>query len=240
MQVIINNQTITIPTTLAEFTLGQRIAFDNQYGAELRQMADSILAMEDGLEKELETMQFHFEQMLRTFSFFSGFDVETLRQCEFVDDMAAIYYASVAHLFEEEENMELQQSFIWKGEEWVLHPPELKHGSKMTTGEFVDAKQTLLNMQQLGKGKWDSLLPLCAIYFRKKEEAYQEEFLYEGSERMELMKELPMSMALQVAFFLSISQNMCINTLPSSRKAGSKVPVNGALSIMKSMAGSTS
>lgn len=240
MQVIINEKTITIPTTLDEFTLGQRIDFETQYGEELRQMAESIVKMEDGLEKELEVVQFHFEQMLRTFAFFSGFDVQSLQQSEYLDDMAAIYYAGVSLLFEEEEHLTPKQQFIWQGEEWFLHPPELKHGSKMKFGEFVDAKQSLLNMQQLGKGKWESLLPLCVIYLHKKDEEYSEEMLYEGSERMELMKDLPMSIALQVGFFLVCSMNICISTLASSKKAGLKVPESGAQSITKPMAGLTS
>jgi hypothetical protein len=203
-------------------------------------MALSITAMEEGFEKELEVMQFHFEQMLRTFAFFSGFPVETLRASEYLDDMANIYYASIAQLFEEEENIQLQQVFIWQGEEWYLHAPELKHGSKMTTAEYVDAKQMLLNMQQLGKGKWESLLPLCAVYLRRKEEQYEESFLYEGSERMDMMLNLPMDIALQVGFFSALSMNICINTLPSSNQTGSRVPAGGVKSIMNAMAGSTS
>jgi len=58
-------------------------------------------------------------------------------------------------------------------------------------------------------------LNLSAIYLRKKGEEYDESFLYEGSDRLELMKQLPMDIALAVGFFLSSSMNLYINHFQS-------------------------
>jgi len=64
----------------------------------------------------------------------------------------------------------------------------------------------------LGSGKWESMLRLCAIYLRKKGEEYKEEFLYEDSERLLLMQQLPMNIAMQVGFFLTGTMNFYLNT----------------------------
>lgn len=227
MQLTINDNIVIIPSTLSELTLGQRIDFQNLYGQELSEMAQSISEMPDGMEKELEEMQFRLESALRSLSFFAGsgfqeeeFGVESLRNSQNIDELLNIYFACSSLLLADEESMVPQTTFVWNDEVWCLHPYELKHGDKMTTGEFVDAKQMLLNMEQLGKGKWEVLLPLCAVYLHKEGEVYQESFLYEGSDRLQLMRDLPMDIALQVGFFLACSLSIYTNTLASSKSPG--------------------
>lgn len=237
MRVILNDKEIVFPSSLSEFTLGQRITFHEKHGAELDKMLDSILAMEDGIEKELEVANFHFEKMFRTFAFFAGTTVDTIKESKFIDDVASIYYSSLAVLLEEEKNLQLQREFIWKGETWVIDAPELKHGDKMKFGEFIDAKQLVKDNADLGKGKWESMLSLCAIFLRKKGEEYKEEFLYEDSDRKKLMKELPMDIALQVGFFLSSILNIYINTSISSPSPEQKEVVNTRKPIMTAMDG---
>jgi len=240
MHIRINDRTVTFPSSLAEFTLGQRIDFHSQYGRQLDEMAKSILKMEDGPEKELETMHYSFEKIFRTFGFFAGVDPEVLKESDFVDDIANIYHANLATLFEDEQNIELQQEFVWNGETWQLHAPELKHGSKMKFGEFIDSKQLIKDMIDLGNGKWDYMLPLCVIFLRKKGENYQEEFLYEGSDRLQLMRSLPMNIALAIGFFLTSSVNIYLSTLQSSSLPGQKAAASIALSIMPAGDGSIS
>lgn len=212
MRVIINDKEVVFPSSLSEYTLGQRIAFHQEHGVLLDQMLESILKMEDEFQKELEMVNYQLEKMFRTFAFFAGCTLEAVKEDKFIDDISNIYYSCLAVLFDEEKSLELQRSFLWKGEQWELAEPELKNGSKMKFGEFIDAKQTVKDMSDLGAGKWEAMLPLCAIYLRKKDEQYKEEFLFEGSERMELMKELPMDMAMQVGFFLNSCLNFYINT----------------------------
>lgn len=223
MRVIINDTECVFPSSLAEFTLGQRIDYHNQCGNELDAMAESILKMEDGLEKDLELMQFQFEKMIRTVAFFMNTTPDALKESTYLDDIANIYHANMATLFDEEQDLTIESLFVFKGEQWELHPPHLKHGSKMTFGEFIDAKQMVQNLNHLGASKWEHMLRLCAIYLRKKGEPYREEFLYEGSERIELMKELPLTIALSVGFFLTSSLNICLNTLPSSSPRGRRL-----------------
>lgn len=240
MRVRINGQEAVIPTSLSEITLGQRIDFHEQHGSELNEMATSIIEMEDGYEKDLEKTEFQIEKMFRTFAFFAGTTVEALKESQFIDDIARIYHSSLAILFDDEQNIELQQEYIWKGETWELHPPKLAHGSKMKVGEFIDAKQMIKNMIDVGKGKWEYMLPLCAIYLRKKGEPYQKEFIFDGSDRMELMRELPLDIALAVGFFLSASTNFSISILESSNPPGSKAQVSIPKNTMTAGVGSTS
>lgn len=240
MKLLINNQPVTFPSSLSEFTLGQRIDFYTEHGRELEEMAKSILDMEEGFEKDLEISQFQFEQMFRTFAFFTGCTVEAAKDSQFVDDIARIYYSNLSVLFEDEQAIDLKQEFTWNHETWVLYPPELKHGDKITFGELVDSKQMVKDMIEVGRGKWEYMLPLCAIYLRRKDEAYQESWLYEGSERLQLMRSLPMDIALQVGFFLSSSMNIYMNIFRSSGQAKSKDPVDIVNNILTAGDGPTS
>lgn len=226
MRIYINDKEVVFPSSLSEYTLGQRIAFQNEHGVILDKMLESILAMPDDAKRELETVNFQLEKMYRTFAFFAGCSVEAVKEEKFIDDVAKIYYSCLAVLFEEEDKMELQQSFIWKGEDWEISTPEVKHGDNKMFGEFIDAKQVVANMSDLGQSKWEAMLPLCAIYLRKKDEPYKKEFLYEGSERIEMMKELPMDIALQVGFFLSLTTAFYLNTSKSSENQELKEQVN--------------
>lgn len=216
MQAIINDTPFTIPSSLAEFTLGQRIDFQDQVGNELDEIAKSISEMPEGIDKDLEIAEFMFEKCFRTFGFFTGIAPGVLKSSEFVDDIAAIYYGSMQTLFGDEATIELQTEYFWKGEIWDLHPPELKQGSKMSFGEFLESKQMVKNLSEVGANKWEMMLPLAAIYLRRKDEAYQEDFIYDDSDRLKLMRDLPMDIALGVGFFLSSSLNFSINRLMSS------------------------
>ena len=222
MRIVLNDKEVIIPSALSEITLKQRIDFHNQYGRELDEMLTGILKMEDGVEKELEVGHYHFEKMFRTFAFFAGTTPDAIKESKFIDDIAAIYHACLAQLFDDEGQVELKTEFAYKGELWELSAPEIKNGSKMSFGEFVDAKQMVKDMHELGKGKWESMLRLCAIFLRRKGEAFQEEFLFEDSERLKLMEDLPMDIAIQVGFFLTASLNFYLNTSQSFTNQESK------------------
>lgn len=223
MRITINSKEVIFPSSLSEITLGQRIDFHNQHGKLLDQMLDSIMKMDDEIFKEVELAMWHTERMYRTFAFFAGVTVEAIKESEFIDQVARIYHSCLSVLMDEEKEIQLQREFVWKDQQWELAPPELKQGDRMKFGEFVDAKQIIQDMVQLGRGKWEYLIRLCAIYLRKKGEPYSEEFVYEDSERLKLMKELPMDIALQVGFFLNSCQNISINILTSFESRGQRV-----------------
>lgn len=208
MQVVINGNQVTIPSSLSEITLGQKIEFQRKYGNIHDEKLKSILEIKDEFEKELELTQFQVEQMFDTFAFFAGVEPQALRESEFVDAVANIYYSCLSELNIEQNIVEPLREFVWKGEMWYLDAPSLKHGDKMTFGEVIDSKQVIQNMIGFGANKWECLVPLASIFLRKKDEAYQESFLYENSERQNLMYGLPFDIALHVAFFLKGSMSL--------------------------------
>ena len=232
MRITINGKEVIIPSSLSELTLGQRITFQQEHGNTLDEMLKSIIAMEDGYDKDLEITEFQFEKMVRTFAFFTGCTIEAVKESEYLDNIANIYHSSLAVLLEEEAEMELQKQFVWNNEVWEIHPPELKHGSKMKFGELIDAKQLIKDAIEFGESKWEYIPRICAIYLRKQGEEYQKEFLFEGSERIELMKSLPMNIAMQVGFFLSASINTYWNTLQSLQNPESNRPASLAGNIL--------
>lgn len=222
MRIKINNEDKIIPSSLREITLKQRIDFQTQHGNELDAMYKSIMEMEDLDEQELELAQFRIESVIRGISFFTEIPIDDLKQSNALDYLVNLYTSSLAVIFEEEKKIQedIEYEFTWNKETWYLQAPEIKHGDKLTFGQFVDSKQVIQNLLNLGKNKWECLIPLCAIYLKRDSEEYQESFLYEGSERLKLMQDLPMDIALNVGFFLSSSLNLFITTSQSSLNLG--------------------
>jgi hypothetical protein len=159
MRVIINDKEVVFPSSLSDVTLGQRIDFYNEHGRLLDEMIDSIAKIEDTTDQEIELAEFAFEKMFRIFSFFAGTTVEAVKESEFIDQVAEIYYKSLAPLFEPQTETQLRESFTWNGETWVISKPELIQGSKMSFGEFIDAKQAIQDMEE--RGAYEKLLKLC-------------------------------------------------------------------------------
>lgn len=239
MKLRINDREVTLPSSLAEITLGQRIAFHNEHGKELEEALTGILEMEEGFERSMVEMEFTMQQAIRSFAFFTGADLEAVRESECLSDILAVYHACLRGLLEEEEVVELRGRYTWKGEKWELAPPVLENSSAMTFGEFIDSKNIVQQLNQLGNGRWEALQALCAIYLRKAGEAYDKTFADEGSERYQMMAGLPMDIAIEVAFFLSSSLSIYLNTSASLTTA--ETPEGTiAKSILSSGDGSTS
>jgi hypothetical protein len=223
LRIKINNEDKIIPSSLREITLKQRIDFQTQHGNELDAMYKSIMEMEDLDEQELELVQFRIESVIRGVSFFTDISVDDLKESNALDHLVNLYTSSLAVIFEEEKKIQedIEYEFTWEnGEVWHLQAPEIKHGDKLTFGQFIDSKQVIQNLLNLGKNKWECLIPLCAIYLKRDGEEYEESFLYEGSERLRLMEKLPMDIALNVGFFLSGSLSLFITTSQSSINLG--------------------
>jgi hypothetical protein len=221
MKVKINEQEYDIPASLAAVTLQQRIDYENQYGKDLGKQLAKLLEIKNETLKELEFNLYHCELAYKTLSFFAGIDLDFLMSSVSVEDVLAVYHSVMSSYSDDydfaNKEFELVNEFGWKDELWAIAGPVLNPDSKMTFGELITAKQSVQNLMQLGDEKWESLLPLCCIYFRKKGEAFNEEFLNETGERYQLMKALPLNYALQVAFFLSVSMDSWLKTFQYSK-----------------------
>ncbi len=237
MKIRINDNILHLPTSLSEITLGDRIRFYHEYGKELDETVNRINAMEEGPLKDLEWAHFNIDIACKTFSFFTGIDLDVVREAESLTTILQIYSIIKACLLEEPELQE-QRSFNWNGEVWEIASPILGPDNKITFGEFTDSKQILQDIYELGQGKWESLRRLCAIYLRKKGEAYDKTFALDNSLRLELMNKLPMDIALHVGFFLKSSMHIYWNTLACSTTVPSKA-VSTSKNISSVGAGST-
>jgi hypothetical protein len=227
MKVKINGQEYDIPASLAAVTLQQRIDFETKYGKDLRRQLVKILENKNEQLKDMELTVFNCELSCKSLSFFAGIPLETINNTS-MDDVFAVYRSVMKSYADDNDftdpEFKLENEFGWKDELWTIAPPELNSNSKMTFGELITAKQAVQNLMELGDEKWESLLPLCCIYFRKKGEAFNEEFLNGSGERYQLMKALPLNYALHVAFFLSGSMDSWRKTFQSSRKAEDQEP----------------
>lgn len=232
MIITIEGKDYTLPASLTAVTLAQRIEFDNAYGKELRDKLKKILDIKNDVLRDMEFTDYHCQLACKSLAFFAGIPLDVVESTA-VDDVLTVYHQTMKGYAEDvdftNKEFQLQHEFHWKDEVWVIAAPELKHDSKMSFGEFITSKQVVQNMSDLGNGAWDSLLPLCCIYFRKKDEPFKEEFINESSERYQLMKSLPLEYAIHVAFFLNVSQTTWLKTFQSFGKVG---PVEAALEML--------
>lgn len=194
----VNDTEIQIPHTIGDITIGQRIDFHALYGRDLAARAKEISQMEDGEEQEIALAEQAMNRIFSTFAFFTNCTVQAVKESNFVDQVAAVYFGLLAGLMEDPEPVE-RRLFIWNSEAWYLPDPELKHGDTMTFGEFIDAKQLMKDHIESGSDGLEYLPKICAVFLRKEGEPYQESFLYEQSDRLQLMHSLPMDIAAAVA-----------------------------------------
>ncbi len=215
MEFSFNHNIYTIPTSLAEVTLGQRIDFEVWYVKNMAGQEKKIASMEEGIDKEAEQFIYQMELLCNSFSFLSGIDIVEVKEHINIAHLCDLFLPCFRALFEEQEKISLQITYLWKDEIWELASPHLDYKSAMTFNEFLTAKQVIKSLHDLGESNWIALQYLCAIFLRKKDEAFDESFATEDSKRFKLMRELPMDIALSVAFFLSSLSKAWLNNFPS-------------------------
>jgi len=92
--------------------------------------------------------------------------------------------------------------YEFQGTRYVLPEKFMKNS---TVIEFAESAQYQAHMNEVKNGDWKSLLDVCAVLLRPEGAKYDEEGY---STRKELFKQLPMSTALDVAFFLIRSKGL--------------------------------
>ena len=230
MTIKYNGADYSFPSTLAEITLGRRIGFYNEHGKVIDELASKVDKAADAFDKEAETNAWHLELALRTFSFYTGSPLDNVRADIDIADLLFVYNTVMVQLIDQEKCTELQEGYEWNGQTWHIPSPELLPSSKMVFNEFIHAKEIVRQLQAIGKHKWDILPYLCAIYLRKENESFQEEFLVAGNERYKLMLELPLNIAIAVGFFLSSTLNIYTTTSAYSKKEDQKASARPATS----------
>lgn len=212
MQFSFKGEKYTLPVTLNEIPLRKKIEFDRLYREEINTMYEKVVTMDDeGNITEIDEIEYNIFKVAvaaMNLSFFSGIPREIVEKEIEIGSLMEIYSSCFHQLYDEQDNIELQEDYLFNNQLWKLGPPTLSHDNKLTFNELVTSKQIIKQMQELSVGKWEAIPYLAVIYLKKEDEEFQEEWLQEGSERLEIMRDLPMNIAVAIAFFLQISMDM--------------------------------
>lgn len=212
MQYTLNNKLYSFPATLEEITVGQKIVFQEEHGRLLEERARTIAAITDTFEKEIEQTHLDVETAVRTFAFYAGIPFDQVASTIDMNGILHIYNTCREQLIIEEQSMELQPSYQWKGETWFPAVPDSKPSENFSINDYAACSNILRSIYSFGLGKWETLPYLCAVYLRKENEPFTPELVADGSERLALMRELPLSIALAIGSmlngFLVISNNI--------------------------------
>ncbi len=235
MKFVYKDKEYTLPNTLEEITLSQRIGFYKQYGAALDEQVKQISEMPEGIERELEEQQYLMRIAVETVSFYSGIDINEVKQNIEITTIIDIYNANISVLRQQEAEIEVQEYYEFNGEKWRLGPPELMPDSKMNFNQFLSSKEIVRLMAKMGSGNWEPLPYLCAIYLRKviddEVEPFEDSFIEQNSERLQLMNDLPLNIALAVGFFLGSTMTICRSLSQySNLEEGVQVQTSGSTS----------
>lgn len=207
-----DGKTYQLPASLSEIKLEQVILFQQKYGNETEtffQNADK--------EDELEMLGIMTDLACKSVSFFSGIPLEKIYQSDLAE-IVVLYQSTLAPLFEQGER-ELQPQYYFADEVWEISSPQLTFDNSMTFNELILGKEITRQMKNFAGGRFEALKHLSVIYFRKKNEKFCEGWMSEYSERMQLLNDLPVDIALDVAFFLQSSMSMFLESFLSSEKA---------------------
>lgn len=209
MQITHNGKKYKIPASISEITLKQVIDFQSKYGNELEEFQKSI-----DKDDELENFEISMDIACKSVSFFSGIPLDEIYKTD-LNQIASIYFNIISPIFQSQEERELRDCYYFKNDLWTISSPELTYNNSMSFNEMILGKEITNDLQKFAIGRYDALQRLCAIYFRKvdvddKIEKFDEEWMQEGSERMQMMLDLSMDIVLDVAFFLQSSMSIWI------------------------------
>lgn len=213
MKVTVNHIDHEVPFDLSIITLGQFIAYNEQYGKDLDQQLIELQKKEyKGDEDEIALdraidIENHLDhEALAWFSFWTKHDLFEVKNKPFIQPLLD-GYRIMRHLISE--GVEKVHTFPleteWNGEQWEIQDFRVNPSSQMSFNEIITSKEATRQVYKIGKGKWDGLPYLCSVFFRKKGEPFTDELILEEGERLELLNDLPLKYAFQVAFFLTAS-----------------------------------
>ena len=205
MTLEINGVSHTIPTTVSEITLGQFVDYHNKYGKEFDEKFQTLIdSKEDELEKEFGLYDLMDREALSWFSYFTGHDFFNSTDVDLTALISAYYTMRQELKDSESVAIEFPIVAMIEGEEYTIKDYKLEADSTMTFGELLTGKEVIRQIVKLGNSKWEALLYLCAIYLRKKDEAFSDGLV---KTRLSVMRNLSLQDALKVSFFLTSSIN---------------------------------
>lgn len=198
------------PSSLADITLREVIGFDEMYGKDLLKFQEN-----SDQEDELDRMELRMDLACKSVSYFAEIPLDIVQKTD-LNQILALFQEVISPILEPNTERELQDKYYFKNELWTIASPIVDNKNEMTFIELILGKEITRDLKNLANGKFEALQKLSAVYFRKsrhgKTEEFQEEWMNEDSERVELMAELPMDIVLDVAFFLQSSMSFFLQT----------------------------
>ncbi len=220
MEIKINNQLFDIPTDLSQFTLGQFLNYWDMAGRQLDLDLKAILEKnyDDEFERIIDLFEQELKEAIAWYSSFTGYDFSTIAGEQ--ADALMKQYRLVRALISDSEAEQYKQfpfKIRWRNVWWRITDWKVTASTELSFNELLVSKEVTRQIYSLGKGKWDALPYLCAVFFRKMKEKFTDALVDPAGDRMKLMLELPMEHAIRVAFFLTISVNICTSILAFSK-----------------------
>ena len=211
MEVTINDIVHQVPFDLNIITLGEFLEYQEQYGRALDEQLHEILEKQyEGDPDDMELMRtFDLERHLDNeglawFSFWTKHDLFEVKDVPFVApvlDNFRFFRNMLKDQTLESQSYPLEIEF--EDEQWEINDFVITPANSMTFNEIITSKEVMRQTYAIGRGKWDALPYLCAIFLRKKGELFSDDMIEEDGERLKIINRLPLMHALQVAFFLS-------------------------------------
>lgn len=226
MQITVNDIDFEVPFDISQISLSKFIEYREQYGIDLDKKLAEILERKSELTDPDEValnlqidLDNHIDnEALAWFSFWTNSNLFEVKNHPSIPGLLESYRVLRFLIKESMDTVyEFPSSITWQGEQWTISDFKVNPSSAMTFNEIITSKEVTRQIYKVGKGKWEALPYLCAVFLRKKDESFSDEFIHEDSDRLELFKELPLFIALQVAFFLSICVTIWSRSLVFSR-----------------------
>lgn len=185
------------PHNLSEITLYQWVGYQNKYGQALDDRLAEISAMKSGPDR-LDAILLHdVDLYTQNYAYWT----ETP-----LDEVVALGISEVIKLqcdaFIQHKRQALKlnyfEVFDFAGDKWKVQPIYRNTGN-LTKAEYDMSVDVALIFSDLQDGKHEAMYDLCAMYLRKLEEPYHSDLI---EQRRELMKSLPLNIALTVRKFV--------------------------------------
>lgn len=220
------NKTYHFPASLRDITLRKRIEFDKLYAKDIETMRNDVYRKdENGMDippVEMDEILFNVSVALRNFAFFTGIPLEEVEQNIAVEDVLNVYHSCFKQLHEQQDDIKIEKEYVWNDEVWTLEQPKLTYESKITFNELVVSKQIVKQMHDVGSGNWEAMVYIASIFLKRKDEVFDESWIAPDSERLQMMYDLPMDIALAVGFFLQVSMSVFTRTSQYSEEVGAE------------------
>lgn len=230
MQLTVNNTACEVPYSLMTIKLDDYLRYHDEYGRELNKSLTAILEKKYREDEELDKLvaleEYLDNEALAWNSFWTGFDLFEVRNDPHIVTPIFEAHRKRRHLIKpiQDESLVFPLKINWKGETWVVNDYKVTGNTQIVFNEIVTSKETIRQIFSIGKDRIDALPYLCGIFFRKKGEKFSDKLVEEGSERMELLKTLPLKYAFQVAFFLTSCVNIWKNISVCSADMDQEIP----------------